>query len=58
MPTGQTGVAIAGWGMAVDHVVADYVAGAAERLVVEGADRGDLLFVEGQGRSSTLPTRG
>jgi uncharacterized NAD-dependent epimerase/dehydratase family protein len=49
VPTGQTGIAIAGWGIAVDHVVSDYVAGAAERLVREGAERGDLLFVEGQG---------
>jgi uncharacterized NAD-dependent epimerase/dehydratase family protein len=49
VPTGQTGVAIAGWGIAVDHVISDYVAGAGERLVKEGAARGDLLFVEGQG---------
>jgi len=49
VPTGQTGVAIAGWGIAVDHVISDYVAGAAERLVNEGSARGDLLFVEGQG---------
>ena len=49
VPTGQTGVAIAGWGIAVDHVISDYVAGAAERLVHEGAERADLLFVEGQG---------
>ena len=49
IPTGQTGVAIAGWGIAVDHVISDYVAGAAERLVHEGSERGDLLFVEGQG---------
>jgi uncharacterized NAD-dependent epimerase/dehydratase family protein len=49
VPTGQTGVAIAGWGIAVDHVISDYVAGASERLVHEGAGRGDLLFVEGQG---------
>ena len=49
VPTGQTGIAIAGWGIAVDAVVADFVAGAAERLVVEGAGRGDLLWVEGQG---------
>ena len=47
--TGQTGIAITGWGIAVDHVIADYVAGAAERLIDEGATRGDLLFVEGQG---------
>ncbi len=49
VPTGQTGIAIAGWGISVDAVVADFVAGAAERLVVEGATRGDLLWVEGQG---------
>jgi len=50
VPTGQTGIAIAGWGIAVDAVVADFIAGAAERLVVEGSRRGgDLLWVEGQG---------
>jgi uncharacterized NAD-dependent epimerase/dehydratase family protein len=49
VPTGQTGIAIAGWGISVDAVVADFIAGAAERLVVDGATRGDLLWVEGQG---------
>jgi len=50
VPTGQTGMAIAGWGTAVDAVVADFLAGAAERLVVEGRARGgELLWVEGQG---------
>jgi uncharacterized NAD-dependent epimerase/dehydratase family protein len=52
VPTGQTGVAIAGWGIAVDQVVSDYIAGAAERLVVEGHARagdGALLWIEGQG---------
>jgi uncharacterized NAD-dependent epimerase/dehydratase family protein len=50
VPTGQTGIAIAGWGIAVDAVVSDFLAGAAERLVVEGHRRGgQLLFVEGQG---------
>jgi uncharacterized NAD-dependent epimerase/dehydratase family protein len=49
VPTGQTGIMIEGWGIAVDAVVADFLAGAAERLVVEGSRRGDLLWVEGQG---------
>jgi uncharacterized NAD-dependent epimerase/dehydratase family protein len=50
VPTGQTGIAIAGWGIAVDAVVSDFLAGAAERLVVEGHARGgELLLVEGQG---------
>ena len=50
VPTGQTGIAIAGWGISVDAVVADFIAGAAERLVVEGHRRGgELLVVEGQG---------
>jgi uncharacterized NAD-dependent epimerase/dehydratase family protein len=50
VPTGQTGMAIAGWGIAVDAVVSDFLAGAAEWLVVEGHRRGgELLWVEGQG---------
>jgi uncharacterized NAD-dependent epimerase/dehydratase family protein len=50
--TGQTGVAIAGWGIAVDEVVSDFVAGAAEQLVLEGHRRagdGAILWIEGQG---------
>jgi uncharacterized NAD-dependent epimerase/dehydratase family protein len=49
VPTGQTGIMIEGWGIAVDAVVSDFVAGAAERLVLEGAQGADLLLVEGQG---------
>ena len=56
VPTGQTGIAIAGWGISVDAVVADFIAGAAERLLVEGAERlglaeggKGLLWIEGQG---------
>jgi uncharacterized NAD-dependent epimerase/dehydratase family protein len=50
VPTGQTGIAIAGWGISVDAVVADFLAGATEQLVLEGISRGgELLWVEGQG---------
>ena len=47
--TGQTGIMIEGWGIAVDAVVSDFVAGAAERLVLEGARDADVVLVEGQG---------
>ena len=47
--TGQTGIMIEGWGIAVDAVVADFIAGAAERLVLEGARDADVVMVEGQG---------
>ncbi len=46
--TGQTGIAIDGHGIAVDAVVSDFIAGAAERLVMENARR-EVLFIEGQG---------
>jgi uncharacterized NAD-dependent epimerase/dehydratase family protein len=47
--TGQTGIMIEGWGIAVDAVVADFIAGAAESLVLEGSRNADVVLVEGQG---------
>ena len=47
--TGQTGIFIEGWGIAVDAVVADFIAGAAEQLVLQGAKDHDIVLVEGQG---------
>src|SRR6266550_818975 len=50
--TGQTGIFIEGWGIAVDAVVADFIAGAAEQLVLQGAKDKDIVLVEGQPDSS------
>jgi uncharacterized NAD-dependent epimerase/dehydratase family protein len=47
--TGQTGILIAGRGIAVDRVIADFIAGAAELLVCETHPSSDVLMVEGQG---------
>ncbi len=46
--TGQTGIMIAGSGIAVDTVAGDYISGAVERLVLERKHR-ELLVIEGQG---------
>lgn len=50
VPTGQTGIMIAGWGIALDRVIADFATGAAEQLVLEAARRDpEYILVEGQG---------
>ena len=46
--TGQTGIMIAGSGMAVDHVMSDYVNGAMEQLCWERRKR-QVVVIEGQG---------
>ena len=47
--TGQTGILVEGRGISVDAVVADFIAGATERLVIEAAADADIVLVEGQG---------
>ncbi len=49
VPTGQTGMMIEGWGVAVDRLAADFVQGTCEWLVEEAEGLGDWIFVEGQG---------
>ncbi len=46
--TGQTGIMIAGWGVPVDRVISDFVAGAIEEALVEHAGS-EFLLIEGQG---------
>ncbi len=48
--TGQTGIIIAGWGISVDAVVSDFIAGSAEQLVLRAAKSSpEIILVEGQG---------
>jgi len=48
--TGQTGILIRGRGIAVDHVISDYVAGSIEMEIDQSDREGyDYIFVEGQG---------
>jgi uncharacterized NAD-dependent epimerase/dehydratase family protein len=47
--TGQTGMMIEGWGVAVDRVASDFVQGTTEWLVERAETMGDWVFVEGQG---------
>ncbi len=49
VPTGQTGMMIEGWGVAVDRVISDFTNGTVEWLVEQGESRGDWVLVEGQG---------
>ena len=49
VPTGQTGMMIDGWGVAVDRVISDFSNGTCEWLVEQAEERGDWIIVEGQG---------
>jgi uncharacterized NAD-dependent epimerase/dehydratase family protein len=46
--TGQTGILVAGSGCPIDRVISDFVAGAAEKLVLANQHH-DAIVVEGQG---------
>ena len=47
--TGQTGILIAGKGIAVDRVISDFLSGSAEMLVCDVDLDADVAVVEGQG---------
>ncbi|MFB6281599.1 MAG: DUF1611 domain-containing protein [Haloferacaceae archaeon] len=49
VPTGQTGILVEGWGVPIDRVISDFVAGAVEGMIRDRGDDHDLLVVEGQG---------
>ena len=49
VPTGQTGMMIDGWGVAVDRVISDFVQGTVEWMIEDAETRGDWILVEGQG---------
>ena len=49
VPTGQTGMMIDGWGVAVDRLIADFAQGTVEWMVEQAEAQGDWVLVEGQG---------
>lgn len=52
--TGQTGILLGGYGVAVDAVVADFMAGEIEFAIDQASDGADLVVVEGQGSLSNM----
>ncbi|MFH1313036.1 MAG: DUF1611 domain-containing protein [Candidatus Eisenbacteria bacterium] len=49
VPTGQTGILLAGWGVAVDRLPGDFMSRVVEDLTVEALSRSAVAVVEGQG---------
>jgi D-glutamate N-acetyltransferase len=49
VPTGQTGMMIEGWGVAVDRLISDFAQGTVEWMVEEAEGLADWVIVEGQG---------
>jgi uncharacterized NAD-dependent epimerase/dehydratase family protein len=49
VPTGQTGILLEGWGVAVDRVPGDFMARVVEDMTLEALGKAGLAVVEGQG---------
>lgn len=49
VPTGQTTIMIEGWGLSIDALPADFMAGAVEDMIYAVFRKSDIIFVEGQG---------
>jgi uncharacterized NAD-dependent epimerase/dehydratase family protein len=49
VPTGQTGILLEGWGVAVDRVPGDFMARVAEDMTMAALRKAGLAIVEGQG---------
>jgi len=52
--TGQTGIMLGGYGVPVDAVVADFMAGEIEYVIDKIGDQADLVVVEGQGSLTNM----
>ena len=49
VPTGQTGMMIEGWGVAIDRVISDFVQGTVEWLAERGRERAATGYRRGPG---------
>ena len=49
VPTGQTGILLEGWGVAVDRVPGDFMAAVVEDMTLKALGKAALAVVEGQG---------
>jgi uncharacterized NAD-dependent epimerase/dehydratase family protein len=48
LATGQTGIILAGGGLAIDRVISDFVSGAAQKMILDNQEH-EILVIEGQG---------
>ena len=58
VPTARPAWPLPGWGIAVDHVISDYVAGAGERRCTRGPNAATCSSSRARAPLFTLPIRG